>query len=380
MPATPPLPAPSLRIPYMPLAPLPAAVAAHQPPDAPQLTGALTLLVLLVLASGGWLLSRLLVETPATPLVRDALLDTAALLLFCILALGTVMFAFARSRMPLCALLLAGLGAGMLGWLQQEPSQKGLWNPMGAELAYADLDSNLLTVHRVHHFDYRSESDFTPVYYDQQLDLNQLMRVDWGFSYWGDPDAAHVFLSFVFANGQALSLSLVPRMRLGQRYDPRAGLLRQYPLYALAANERDPIRLRTSLQLSPQEQVYLYQARMSSAHQRSLLLALLQEVNALHEQPEFYNALSNNGTSKLWAFNARLDPAHYPWDWAVLFSGHLPQYLYEQGLLETDGLSFEQLRLRAHINLRSLAAHDDPEFSRKIRQTWPLDYYRKQAP
>lgn len=340
----------------------------------------LTLLVLLLLASAGWLMSRLLADTPPTPLVRDTLLTACALLLFIALLLATVMLGRPSSRRPLCLLLLAAAAASMLWWKQQETSQEADWSPMVSELAYADLDGNWLTVHHIHNFDYRTENDYTPLYYDQRFDLSQLKRVDWGFSFWGDPDVAHVFLSFVFGDDQALSLSLVPRLRPWQTYSIRAGLLRQYPIYALAASERDHIRLRTSFRLYPQEQVYLYQARMSTLHQRSLLLALLNALNALHDSPDFYNAISNNGTSKLWQLNAGIDPLHYPWNWAVLFSGHLPQYLYAQGLLETDGLSFEQLRLRAHINMRSLAAHSALDYSRRIRETWPLAYYRKQAP
>ena len=334
---------------------------------------------LVLLTSGAWLAWRFHLASPDTPFVRDTLITSLALMLFVLLLLATLTLAFPRSRRPLAALLLAGL-AGFTLWMQlREARNDGQWMRAATVLPYATLEGGRVTVHHIHNFDYRTEGDYTPAYYDQHYELSQLERVDWGLSYWGDPDAAHVFLSFVFSDGRALSLSLAPRLQQGQHFAPLGGLLNQYPAYAMVADERDHIRLRTSFRLQPQEQVYLYRAKLSPQQRQRLFLAFLAEINALRTKPAFYNILTNNCTSKLWDLNASIDPQHYPWNWRVFLSGHLPEYLYEHGLIETDGLTFAQLKHRAHINTRSLAAHFDSDYSQKIRETWPLAYYRKHA-
>ena len=72
-----------------------------------------------------------------------------------------------------------------------------------------------VTVHNVRNFAYRSENDFTPAYYDKQLDLSQLEGVDLVASYWMGPAIAHIFLSFAFAGGD--HLGRVDRNAQGER-------------------------------------------------------------------------------------------------------------------------------------------------------------------
>jgi hypothetical protein len=53
--------------------------------------------------------------------------------------------------------------------------------------------------------------------------------------------------------------------------------------------------------------------------------------------------------------------------WKILVSGHVPEYLYEQGKLDDMGLSFSELQRRAHVNERAHAADAAADFSRRIR-------------
>jgi hypothetical protein len=53
--------------------------------------------------------------------------------------------------------------------------------------------------------------------------------------------------------------------------------------------------------------------------------------------------------------------------WKIVVSGYVPEYLYEQGRLEAAGLSFAELRERAHVNTRAQAADKAADFSRRIR-------------
>jgi len=45
----------------------------------------------------------------------------------------------------------------------------------------------------------------------------------------------------------------------------------------------------------------------------------------------------------------------------------VPEYLHEEGRLETMGLSFPELQRRTHVNARAKAADSAVDFSRRIR-------------
>ena len=60
-------------------------------------------------------------------------------------------------------------------------------------------------------------------------------------------------------------------------------------------------------------------------------------------QPEFYNTLTTNCTTNIWT-NNHVNAGRVPLSWKILASGYVPEYLYEQGRLETMGLSFPELQ------------------------------------
>jgi hypothetical protein len=101
-----------------------------------------------------------------------------------------------------------------------------------------------------------------------------------------------------------------------------------------------------------------------------LLLEYIRQMNELKESPAFYNSLTTNCTTNMWV-NARINPSSLPFSWKVLASGHVPEYLYEQGRLETGGLSLQDLQAQAHVNQRAQAADTAADFSRRIRAVEP---------
>jgi hypothetical protein len=102
---------------------------------------------------------------------------------------------------------------------------------------------------------------------------------------------------------------------------------------------------------------------------RHLFLEYMHAINALKEHPEFYNTLTTNCTTTIW-LNSRVNPGHLPFSWKLLLSGHVPEYLYEAGLIDTR-LPFPELVARSLINSRAKAADQDPDFSVRIRQGLP---------
>ena len=249
-------------------------------------------------------------------------------------------------------------------WGRATPSNDRDWQPEVAVLPYATYDGDLVTVHNIRNFDYRSETDFTPAYYDRTFDLRRLDRVDLLASYWMGPDIAHLFLSFGFGE-QHLAISIEARKDRTKPYATLPGFFRQYELVYVVGDERDLIRVRTNYRKDPPEDVYLFRLTPPIENGRRVFLDYLRDINRLRDHPRFYNTLTTNCTTMILAHSA-VNPGHLAYSWKILASGHTPEYVYDNGRLD-QSLPFPELKARALINAAAQAADRAPDFSRRIR-------------
>jgi hypothetical protein len=255
----------------------------------------------------------------------------------------------------------------ILWFLSIPPSNNRDWQPDVDRLSWAEIDGDRITVHNIRNFEYRSETDYTPAYYDKRFDLSKLEAVDVVAVYWMGPTIAHVFLSFAFTSGDYLAISIEARKEKGEGYSTLKGFFRQYELYYVVADERDVIRLRTNYRHDPPEDVYIYRARHGTIENgRRLFLSYMDQINALKARPRFYNTLTTNCSTNIW-LNTRVNPDHLPFNWKILLSGHIPEYLYEMESLD-NSLPFPELERRAHANVRAQAADTAADFSLRIRE------------
>jgi hypothetical protein len=291
----------------------------------------------------------------------------AAFALVSLIAL--VGFVLPRWRWRAVAGYLALFAALLSWWSNIAPSNDRDWQPDVAVLPYAVIDGDLVAMHNIRNFDYRTETDFTSAYSDKTFDVRKLNGVDLVTSYWMGPTIAHVFLSFEFQGGEHLAISIETRKERGQGYSTVEGFFRQYELYYVVADERDVIRLRTNYRKDPPEDVYVYRLNGSAEDGRRLFLQYIQEINALKDRPEWYNALTTNCTTAIW-MHTRINPDHPPLSWKILVTGYVPEYLYEIGRLDRS-LTFDELQRRAHVNARAQAADKALDFSRQIRAEPP---------
>jgi Domain of unknown function (DUF4105) len=320
--------------------------------------------VLAIAVATGWGALVLFYLAPGPAWVRRAL--TSSFVALGLAALGAL--AVRRARWP-AALGFAGAFALVLVvWGSARPSNDRNWQPEVAVLPYATIDGDRVTVHNIRNFDYRTETDFTPAYYDRTFDLRRLDRVDLVAVYWMGPAIAHLFLSFGFGD-EHLAISIEARKARTKPYATLPGFFRQYELVYVVADERDVIRVRTNYRKSPPEEVYLFRAVGPIENGRRIFLDYMRDINELREHPRFYNTLTTNCTTMILA-RAAVNPGHIPYSWKVLFSGYAPEYVYEQGRLDRS-LPFEELRRRAHINAAAQAADQAPDFSRRIRAGLP---------
>ncbi len=249
-------------------------------------------------------------------------------------ALGTLgAFLFLRDRRR--TLLGFGVAFAILlaWWASIEPSNQRDWRTEVAVLPYATRDGDLVTVHNVRNFDYRTEQDFVPHYDVRTFDLRRLDAVDLIAVYWMGDAIAHIMVSFGFA-GDHVAFSIETRTEKGEAYSSIKGFFKQYELIYIVGDERDLIRVRTNYR-RPQELVYLYRTRASPENARRLFLEYVDKINRLTEQPEFYNTATTNCTTDVWSLVRALSD-QVPLDWRVLVSGYFPEYAYDLGSLDTD--------------------------------------------
>jgi hypothetical protein len=285
-------------------------------------------------------------------------------------------FVLIRNRRLALLGFAVAFGVVLVWWISIEPSNQRDWQTEVAVLPHATIDGDQVTLHDIRNFDYRTEQDFVPRYYDRTFDLARLDAVDLIAVYWMGDAIAHIMVSFGFG-ADHVAISIETRKEKGEVYSSIAGFFKQYELIYLVGDERDLIRVRTNYR-KPEELVYLYRTRAGPEAARRLFLEYVERIDQLHARPEFYNTLTTNCTTDVWLLVRALSD-RFPLDWRVLLSGYFPEYAYRVGSLDT-GLPFEELKRRSLINDRAHAADQDPDFSQRIRDGLPRPPIRAAEP
>jgi hypothetical protein len=302
-----------------------------------------------------WAVAALYVDMPAAGRIASAAAYVAAF--------GGILY-FGRSHLVRMALCLGLFGITLAWWLSIAPSNDRAWQTDVDRTAWAEISGDSVTIHNVRNFRYRSEFDYQPNWETRSYDLSRIQGADIFITFWGSPWIAHPIVSFAFADGQHVAFSVETRKVTGQEYSAVKGFFRQYELIYIVADERDVVRLRTNYRTG--EEVYLYHTTATDAAARAIFLDYLKGLNALHETPQFYNALTSNCTTNIRVHSSAATAALPRWDWRLLLNGKSDEFAYENGRLAGD-LPFEELKARAHINDAARAADQDADFSARIR-------------
>lgn len=261
------------------------------------------------------------------------------------------------------ALLLLAL---FTWWFRLQPTHDRPWSDDVACLATGEVRANRLTLHHVRDFDWRTRDDAEVRWEERSYDLDRLDSVDMIVSSWGRPGVAHVMVSFGFEGERFVLFSVEVRRLKGERFSEIGGFFRQYELAIVAADERDAVGLRSKVR---GERVSLFRLRMPQSAMRSLLLAYVDEANALIESPRFYNTITANCTTLIFAM-ARGIGARLPLDYRLLVTDRLPGYAFKVGGL-WPGFTLPELEAGGRIDERARRVHRAPDFSQRIRQGVP---------
>lgn len=303
-----------------------------------------------------WAVGALYFDFPTAP--------TLAAILFVIVLIAAVIFV--RGKLLKLGMVFGAFALVVLWWLTLKPSNDRAWQPDVAQTAWAEINGDEVTIHNVRNCDYRTQTDFTPHWETRTVRLSQITGIDVAINYWGSPWIAHPIVSFQFADALPLCFSIETRKTIGQQYSTLAGFYRQYTLIYVVADERDVIRLRTNYR---REDVYLYHTLASPEQARQRFREYIGTLNALHENPRWYNAVTENCTTSIRA--QRAAKLRIRWDWRILLNGKADELLYQDHAIATGGLSFAELKQRSLIDERARAADHDPNFSRTIRHGLP---------
>src|SRR3989344_30842 len=245
-----------------------------------------------------------------------------------------------------------------------KPSNDRDWNTDQAVLPEISINEDLVTIKNIRNFTYRTTSEYIPDYYDKTFDLDQIKSVDFMVEPFStNPVAAHTLLSFGFDDESYVAVSVEIRKEKGETFSAMKGLLRQYELMYVIADERDVIKLRSNYR---RDEVFLYPIKTSKENIRALFMGMLARAKELQEKPEFYNTITSTCTTNIVTHVNKLVPDRIPFDFRILTPGYSDKYAYELGLIDTD-LSFEGARAKFKINEKAEKHADSLEFSKMIR-------------
>ena len=300
------------------------------------------------------------------PLPLDRLLPRR---LTSLIFVAAALVALALLPLPIAVAFAVLMFAAVLVWfVRLKAKDLGGWETEYARMPRVEIDGSQVRVGDVRNFRYRTVEDVIPAYYDAVYDLETLTAVDLICSYWSGPHIAHVFLSFGFADGRHLAVSVETRRRQDQPYSVVAGFFRHYQVIFVVADERDLIGVRTDVR---REDVYLYRLRTTPEERRRLFLGYMDRVAALSRRPEFYNTALNNCTTNIIALiNGGLPKdQRLRMDWRVVFSGHVDEFGYGIERFRTR-LPFAELKERSRI-VRTDDSVIGDDYSSAIRRGLP---------
>ncbi len=265
---------------------------------------------------------------------------------------------------------IGAVGAGavwvILFHLIQRPRLDRNWSPdqqHTVQIQFSE-DERYVEIENVRDFRHASLTEQTPGWDRRRYDLESVQTVDFVLeplpSFHG---MAHTLLSFGFADGRHLAISVEIRKEVGEAYCPIAGIFRQHELVYVVADERDVIALRLNAR---KHDLYLYPIDAKPQAIRQVLVAMLRRAEKLGRDPEFYHTLTSTCTTNLVRHLDELGEAPLGFQWRVLLPLYADELAWELGLIDGAG-SLEEARQRHKIEGPLTVDGDGRAFSKRLR-------------
>ena len=283
-----------------------------------------------------------------------------------VLTLVYVLWGIWRWRPAVPFGVAVGIALIMTVWWSFVPARNDRdWAPEYAQTLTATIDGDIVTLQNVRNFRWQTIDTAEEAWETRVFDAAAVTSVDVYTSVWGNPNIAHVMVSFGFADGQHIAFSAETRRRVGQVYSTFGGFVREFELTLIAADERDVIWLRTDLR---GERVSIFPLTLAPEARRALFLAFAEFADDLDQQPQWYNTLLDNCTTVPLRIVRSLNP-NLPLDWRVLPSGRRPAYPHDLGVLRPD-LGLPEVEATAVLPAFGPWPDDGRAYSQAIRAAW----------
>lgn len=258
----------------------------------------------------------------------------------------------------------------IIPWSLIQPSNDRGWAQDFEKTGTVQIEGDVVTFSNYRDFDYTKGEDgewvVNPRWITKTVRLSNLQGMDIFHDRFLGNLMAHPILSFDFGEDGHVCLSIETRREQGETFSPLGGLYKMFELQYIFASENDVVRVRTNVREEP---VYLYHSSVELDRIRELFLSSVEVQNQLAEAPQFYNIVNANCTTSI--RKQIPESERDAWDIRILLNGTLDKLLFEKGSIVSDGLSFEELRKQCYISEVAKAAHDNPDFSKKIREGRP---------
>lgn len=281
---------------------------------------------------------------------------------FAAFGIGTSITLFTYRRWHSLGAFAVVFAALLIWWNSITPWAEADFAPDVARQVTGDIKGNTLTLTNLRNFNWTTDGAPIPNWETRTFDLSTLQSADVFMSYWAGPAMAHVIVSFGFADGEYLAWSVEVRREKDSEFSPVADFFKEHTLVIIAASERDVVGVRSNIR---GEDVQLYRLNMPTKLARDVLENYVRASNRLAQKPHFYNSLTTNCTTVVFALVDAITQS-VPMDLRILVNGYLPEYLFEIGSLP-DGYDISDLRAQSHIRDAALAAGLGDAYSNAIR-------------
>jgi hypothetical protein len=172
---------------------------------------AIWLLAFVILCLGTvWATAALYIDLPATNLSLSA-----AILYLVVVLTILFFFKFRWVSLGICFALFVGVA---LWWWSIQPTNNRDWQLEVAEIAWAQIDGDEITIHNLRNFDYEPGLPAKPRWESKSVYLSQLRGVDLFINFWGSTLICHPIVSFQFGASDHVAISVETRMAKGQTY------------------------------------------------------------------------------------------------------------------------------------------------------------------
>ena len=308
------------------------------------LHGAFTLFVIL---SSIWLCLALWYQQPFGNIFSRVII--AIWVLFALSLIGFYINGHIVSRRTDILLYGFVFACALLWYFSLEARQDRDWNPEVAKQLHYEKQGDMVTLHNVRNFNWRSNEDYDIHWESRTVDLNKITGLNVIASYWMGPKIAHTLVSFDFADQEPLVFSIEIRKEKNEEFSAFGGFFRKYELSLIASDEKDLIYTRSNIR---NEQVYLFPVKMPVAERKALFIEYLNKADELHDEAKWYNTLTSNCTTLVFDIVQAINTRQLPKDYRLFASGYLPNYLYDLKAINQNYSLKEWYRL-AHINPRT---------------------------